>query len=404
MFPFYTIPQGQRVAIWEKTGRRTIVEGPRRLGLWGGRRVEALESLVAGPTQYLVIQYHDGRVVHQRGPAVFWRDPVEHLKVTVADAVPLDANEVLVVYRQQDGQVQRRIVRGPELFVPDAQEWLHEFRWHGADPRDPRRKVPRALVFNKLRVIPDQMYVDVEAVRTADDALLCVRLMIFFELMDIALMLDQTHDPVADFINAVTADVIDFAAAANFEQFKQQTQRLSQRETYPQLGQRAGRIGYRMNKVVYRGYQATDKLQAMHDSAIEARTRLKLEAETEDQAQQLADLKLAREQERARQRQDMQRADAEHQAAVGRIAHDEQLRQRQVEREQRLEDRRRRVELARQRRQAVYEQRVAFLQNVRALEVDMTRYLVARHERPDRRIQLDGSCGDRRTQLHLHEG
>jgi hypothetical protein len=33
------------------------------------------------------------------------------------------------------------------------------------------------------------------------------------------------------------------------------------------------------------------------------------------------------------------------------------------------------------------------------MEVDMTRYLVARHEKPDKRIQIDG---DRRAQLHLH--
>jgi hypothetical protein len=72
-----------------------------------------------------------------------------------------------------------------------------------------------------LWVIPDQMYFDVESVRTADDALLVVKLMVFFELADIEMMLDQTHDPIADFINAVTADVIAFVGAATFEDFKQ---------------------------------------------------------------------------------------------------------------------------------------------------------------------------------------
>lgn len=409
MFIYHTIVQGQRVAVWDRNGRRTIVEGPRRLTLWG-QRVQPLQAFVAGPTQYLVVEFRDGRIAHQRGPVVCWLDDVEHLKISIADAVPLDANEALVVYRQQEGKVQRRIVRGPELFVPEAQEWLHEFRWHGADPRDPRRKVPRALVFNKLRVIPDQLYFDVEGVRTADDALVTVKLMIFFELMDIGVMLDQTHDPVADFINAITADVIDFASRLTFEQFKEKTECLNTRDTYPQLGQRAGRIGYRMNKVVYRGYQATDKLQAMHDSAIEMRTRLKLDAETEAQAQELADLKLTREQERCVQRQQMQREEAEHEGRVKRIAHDEQLRQRQLEHEAQMRQRqaeqeqaqaakRQQDEMVLQRRQAVYDQRVAFLQSVRDLQVDMTRYLTARHEKPDRRIQIDG---DRRAQLHLH--
>jgi len=101
------------------------------------------------------------------------------------------------------------------------------------------------------------MYFDVDDVRTADDALVVVKLMIFFELVDIERMLDQTHDPVADFINAVSADVIDFAATLTFEQFKEQTERLNELETYPQLVARSERIGYRINKVVYRGYHAS---------------------------------------------------------------------------------------------------------------------------------------------------
>ncbi|MEZ6190582.1 MAG: hypothetical protein R3C45_04745 [Phycisphaerales bacterium] len=80
--------------------------------------------------------------------------------------------------------------------------------------------------------------------------------MIFFELVDIEQMLDQTHDPIADFINAVTADVIDFAAARQFNAFKRDTEKLSDLKSYLNLLSRAERIGYRINKVVYRGYEA----------------------------------------------------------------------------------------------------------------------------------------------------
>jgi hypothetical protein len=410
MFGRYTVPQGQRVAVWDNLGRRTIVSGPKRFVLWRSR-VEPLQSFVAGPAQYLIIHHRDGKIVHERGPTVAWLDPVEHDSIAVADAITLDANEALVVYSQSEGRVQRRVIRGPELFVPDAQEWLHEFRWHGADPKDGRRKIPAGLNFKKLRVIPDQLYFDVENVRTGDDALLVVRLMIFFELIEINVMLDQTHDPVADFIHAVTADVIDFAATLKFEQFKEQTDRLNARETYPQLAQRTGRIGYRINKVVYRGYEATSKLQAMHDGAIEMRTRLRLEAETETQAQELADLKLAREHDRVKKKQEMERAELEHQTRIKRIAHDEQLRQQQVEHESHLrrqqaehemviQTERQNGELKLQHRQGAYQQRLTFLKSVQELQVDMTRYLVARHERPDKRICIDG---DRRAQLHLHE-
>ena len=138
------------------------------------------------------------------------------------------------------------------------------------------------------------MYFDVEDARTADDALLTVQTMVFFELVDIERMLDRTHNPVADFINALTADVIDFAAARVFERFKADTAALNELATYPNLAARAQAIGYRIHKVVYRGYEANPRLQAMHNQAIERRTGLQLEAETEAQAQELADLKAER--------------------------------------------------------------------------------------------------------------
>lgn len=41
---------------------------------------------------------------------------------------------------------------------------LHEFVWHGTDPVNKTKKVPGALKFTKLRVIPDQFYYNVDDV------------------------------------------------------------------------------------------------------------------------------------------------------------------------------------------------------------------------------------------------
>ncbi len=43
--------------------------------------------------------------------------------VQVKNAVKLDANHLLVVYKQEEGHIERRIVRGPAIFVPGAHEW-----------------------------------------------------------------------------------------------------------------------------------------------------------------------------------------------------------------------------------------------------------------------------------------
>ena len=398
MLARYTIAQGERVAVWDAAGRRRLIDGPQRLWL-PGHRIERLAAHVAGPNEYLIVRHRDGGVIHVPGPTAVWLDPVEHEAITTAPAVQLDANEAVVIYRHGESGIDRRVVCGPARIVPTADEWLHEFSWHGADPARPNRKVPRGLVFTKLRVIPDQMYFDVEDVRTADDALLTIRLMVFFELMDIGVMLDQTHDPVADFINALTADVIDFVAGCTFDAFKERIAALNELATYKQLAARAGRIGYRVNKVVYRGYAAGAKLQAMHDGAIEARTKLRLEAETERQAQDLADLKLGRERERAVQRQQIQQAEADHQRGLERLAHEEKLRQQAADAAAKLHADRERKAVALQHAEARHGQRVEFLTAVQGLQVDMTRYLVARQEKPDRPIRVDGNAAGR---VHLH--
>jgi hypothetical protein len=363
--------------------------------------VEPLRRFSAEAHQYLAVRFLDGRVEHFRGPIDLWFNPVEHAAITVENALPVDAHEALVVYsRSADGTVGRHVLRGPARYVPQAHQWLHEFRWHGADPKNPHRKVPRALQFKKLRVIPDQMYFDVTDVRTADDALLEIKLMVFFELVNIERMLDQTHDPIADFINALSADIVDFAAGKTFEEFKGDTGKLNDPAQYSNLCGRAERIGYQINKVVYRGYSASNKLQSMHDNAIEARTALKLEAETERQAQELADLKLAREAEREAQKRQIEQAQAEHQQRLRELAHHGRLQRTASEQKQTIGHQRELQLVQIEHLHAENEERLRFLRDMSGLQVDLTRYLVAQYQNPDRLIRVDGLT---QSQLHLHD-
>lgn len=410
MFNLTVVPQGERIMLWGADGGVRYVDGPKRLFLLM-ERAQKMRRFAAEPDQFLVVRKKDGTTEHLPGPTAIWFDPVTHLAIEVESATKIDANEALVVYRQQETNVLRRIIRGPALFVPTPQEWVHEFSWHGSDPKHGNRKIPSALRFTKLRVIPDQMYFDVENVRTADDALLVIKIMVFFELNDIERMLDQTHDPVADFINALSADAVDFVGAHDFDAFKGKTDALNRLETYPQLVQRADRIGYTINKVVYRGYYASDKLQAMHDGAIECRTKLHLEAETERQAQDLADMKLACELERTAKRQQMEEAETRHDNHLKQLKHEAQLQQLEAAQKQELETRRHAEEFAVEvkRRQneltinheaALHEEQTQFFSRMRELQVDLTRYLVAQYQNPDKVIRIDNG---KSPQLRLHE-
>lgn len=318
----------------------------------------------------------------------------------VRAAIDLDAHQAVVIYRENDEGVTHRVLKGPALFVPRPDERLHRFQWHGDDGKG--RKVPRVLQFEKLRIIPDQMYFDVEGVRTADEALITVRLMLFFELTDIEQMLAQTHDPIADFINALSADVIRFAGTCDFEAFKTEATRLNNMETYEELARGAERIGYKVSKVVYRGYTARDQLQAMHDNAIETRTKLVLEAETEERKQELADLQQEREHRRAEHQRREEERTLAHRLEQLRQERDEQIAERRASEELELELTRRRHETEETHQKNLQQLRFEEWQNLHGAGADLTAVLVAQQRNPDKLIRLEQNpaqvCG-----FHLHE-
>jgi len=393
---FFTVNAGERVRVIHRDGTVEIVDGPRRFWL-GSKNVEYMTQYVAHPSEFLIVRFRDGRQEHHAGPANVWLDPKEHLSIEKEEALPIAAKEAVVVYAKgEDGAVARRLVHGPAMFVPAPGEWLHTFSWHGSKGgSDGYLKVPNALVFQKLWFLPDQMYHDVHDVRTADDAVLTIRLMLFFELVDLPRMLESTHDPIGDFVNAATSDVIDFTGKHDFESFKRHTEKLNELAAYAQLTARAEQCGYRINKVVYRGYGAPESLQRMHDEAIESRTRLQLERATQQQAQDLEDFKLDREHARAsRQRTEQEAsnvfelaerdkrraadiADAEAKRAFDR-------KQRELDRQQQTTAERERDEAERKR-----------LGALRELGVDLTRLLT--QQRPDRVIEVRGA-----ETTHLH--
>jgi len=360
MWGFVTIKEGEKWNVCLPTGQLQTVTGPQVVRVWGATLLQ-LEEFSAIHAQYLVVQYVDGRSEIIPGPAQVHMDRSIHKDVKVKNAINLTDSEVLVVYRDEnvlasgiekeapgksggktsDQRVSRHIIKGPCLHVPkNATEWTHEFSWHGSVSNDTKsmgRKVKGAVRMTKLRVCPEQTYYDVEAVRTKDDALVSVKVMIFYRLKDIDVLLKETHDPMADFINSVTSDVIEFVAGKSFEEFKAAADQLNNLSVYQQLTSRAKAIGFEVAKVVFRGYGAPERLQKMHDDAIEKRTKLALERENEDQEQQLLDLKLDRDEDRLRKRRQMESETKEHERKLQRAAHEATQKEVQEDRQAQLE-------------------------------------------------------------------
>ena len=49
---------------------------------------------------------------------------LEYQSIDVKPATRIDANHVLVVYKKmKDNHVERKIVEGPTVFMPEAEEW-----------------------------------------------------------------------------------------------------------------------------------------------------------------------------------------------------------------------------------------------------------------------------------------
>ena len=283
LFGYKTIQAGEQALIRNHQGDAKLVTGPARLTLFRSR-VEKLSPYFAADGQFLEVNYRHAARDCVPGPVQMFLNPVEMKSIEIKDATLVSANEALVIYQSHASETnnhvssklkndsdktgfRRVILYGPSRYIPKAGEWTHEFSWHGEPEGNKASKVKGALRFTKLRVIADQFYYNVPEVRTKDDTMITVKLMVFFQLVDINKMLDNTHDPIADFINAVCSDTIQFCSGLSYEEFVDNTVAMNDIKTFSQLTSRAEMIGYMVTKVVFRGFHSSDALQSMHDKA-----------------------------------------------------------------------------------------------------------------------------------------
>lgn len=243
-------------------------------------------------------------------------------------------------------------------------------------------KAPHQLKFTKLNLTPKQLYYDVRGVRTADDAQINISLMLFYTLTGIERMLDTTQDPIGDFINAISADVMSFAAEKSYEQVLASSAALSDVATFPILAQRAQSIGFTMDKVVYRGLHTSSHLQELHNKSVTNATKLRLDALDAEQEQKKLDLESRRASEREDATLRAEAARADERRALADKEHEQRLRH--LADVQRAE-----LEHAKHKQ----ETELTYLGALAQQGVDLTQLLVAREEsRPTQHIRVDGAA------------
>merc|ERR1712110_240638 len=429
LFGFKTINSGEQALVRNHLGVAKLVEGPARVTLWRST-VEKLVANFAAEGEYLEINYKHGPRQCLAGPRLVFNNPVEMDSIHVRDSILVSANEALVVYsasgvdneetgeklgyvKASENQFKRKVLYGPIRYVPKPGEWMHEFNWHGEDPTNKTRKIKGALVFKRLRIIADQMYYNIQEVRTKDDTMITVKVMIFFQLINIEKMLDNTADPIADFINACCSDVIQYLSTLSYEEFVENTQKLNDISTYKTLTSRAEMIGYNISKVVFRGFHSSDALQNMHDKAIQERTRLRLENENEIQKQRLLDFQLEKQEDRASKQRLLESQTAIHKNDLNRAEHQLQIQKIEQEGEAKLALKKKeeqqkmqfaietitregdaKLDLDKKQLKVFEEQKKIErekLTHMKDLEVDLTSYLVSQNKIPDKHYRFDTS-------------
>lgn len=396
-----TLDVGEQVLVYNHEGEARIEEGPKRLFLWR-EKFERLNRLAVNQNSYARVMYNDGLIEHLKGPCVIYVNPLHHKMVTAVEMQSLDANEALVVYKQDKDthEVTRYVQFGPTLFMPKANEWLHEFCWHGVDPDNKTRMIPNKHVFTRIKIIPDQFYYNVDEVRTKDDAAIRVKLMVFFELKDIDTMLNATKDPFADFINCVCADIVAYASKYTYIEFMENSSALNDLANYPQLMDRSKQIGYDISKVVYRGFHTHDKLQMLHDNAVKTRTNLKIAYEKEEREQEMTDMKLKNEKDRIQLEQRLEEENLKHQQAMetDRVKHKLMM---ELQKEKNARD------VWIQENTAVLEgkklqdsQTLKYYTSLHDLDVNLNEYIKAQAQRPQKVIRVVADKDS--ANFHLH--
>jgi hypothetical protein len=131
----------------------------------------------------------------------------------------------------------------------------------------------------------------------------------------------------------------------------------------------------------------------MQDDAIEGRTLLRLQADTQDQSQQLADHTLESEIKRSEKKAEFERRQKEHEQQLVNIEHNQKVRSQQAEHSVKLDFQKR-----------TNDEQIRFLASLRDMGVDVTKYLVAQYQHPDKtfRVETDKTSGAPPA-VHLHQ-
>lgn len=158
-------------------------------------------------------------------------------------------------------------------------------------------------------------------------------------------------------------------------------------------------IGYRIDKIVFRGYKASDQLQAMHDAAIKGRTKLQLDTRTAEQTQLLENMKLNNMIDRSSKECEMESSRRQHDLNLKALEHKEYMRQKEEE-----------IKSLHTKLDEENKLKLEFYSSLAKEGVDLTKYLCAQARSNDKVLCIESSSSSTESgngmvpHIHLEGG
>eukprot|EP00239_Pterosperma_sp_CCMP1384_P003856 CAMPEP_0197844956 /NCGR_PEP_ID=MMETSP1438-20131217/1919_1 /TAXON_ID=1461541 /ORGANISM="Pterosperma sp., Strain CCMP1384" /LENGTH=527 /DNA_ID=CAMNT_0043456003 /DNA_START=382 /DNA_END=1965 /DNA_ORIENTATION=+ len=428
-----TVKEGECCVTWNLNGEHKTIEGPTRRWIFCSD-VSFLKPFYADQHQYLVVKYKDASVEHIRGPKRMFLDPLHHNSITTRNAILLEESQALVVYTEyalgrpghpsnqeqqavtgepvavadekssltasssssalsaipeypptkpahtpiadmaQHSYVTRRVISGPTVFVPTANDKIKNFQFkfkskettqagaasfHGDGNDDNNNNNGNNDHGNNngpgggggssnpscvLSLLEDHLMVDVSVV-CQDQVPLEVQVIASYKIVDIERMVESTSDPSVVLRDMVEQSMVQLASKHDFASLQQllvqpvvmdHVNFSTVTGTAHDIGLQVTRLafkGYTMNKTMQQAFNAQleSKLlaQAKHDNFNNTMEMLKLEEleQASEVARQDADMKRRHQQQdleeerrlkqiAAKQNQDLELADVGHKQAM----------------------------------------------------------------------------------------
>jgi len=400
-----TIKDGEAAAIWNVRGVHRQIIGPRRVYMYNST-IRFLTRHKAEAHQYIRISHRDGRVEHKYGPAVLYQNPAFHDLVEVRDGIRLHSeNECIVVYNsglrgfeqnigptpakaaitstkaadteseysETIAEKEKRVIRGPTLFLPDLGETVHKFRWSGKG--DNGEFARKTNVFNVLHTDPNRVYSLSLAITTADSVEFTASMSFQYHMDSLDKCLDST-DPIQAMYDGLLADARSFGDTVTSDQLKVGKQiavmdRLASLETYPFLCQAAKAAGFTVDSARVTGLSYCRELQRQADNEQQLAARLRSELAVKKQSREILDLEVEERRLKIEQEAELERRQAEVTAKLEEESHN--LKEAALERKLALKKREAEA------KRAILEEEdaavVRFLKNLSNEGVDMTTFM-----------------------------